>query len=292
MMRKDDSDRETNPDALTPEKVALRLDLFLLGLVEFESLLVLQDEAAREVEAGGVGGDSVRGIVLLCEHPLELTMGREASAGELVASEEELRAWGLKPRWLARGGGAVLHGPGQLAVNVCLPLGRLGWTGDDLRTRLETAVVSLLAEQQIAGWVRPEVAGVWTRGGLVAQTGISVRNGVSRFGFTLNVCPRMDLQRFICGPRGVGIALEDDFASGAPAAGDEGTLEAISPEAIPHGAVGRLTSIAAQRQRVVAMSAIREAIVRHLARSLGTSDYHVYTGHPRLRRKTQVVDHA
>ena len=269
------------------DRAVPRLDIFLLGLVDFDSLLALQDEAWSQVRSARGGADP-HGVVFLCEHPLELTFGREATAEELTVGEAELRAWSIRSRWLARGGGAILHGPGQLAVIAIIPLEAWGWSGGDLRQRLESAVVDLLAEQGIPASIRPESPGVWTRGGLVAQTGLAVRDGVSQFGIYLNVCPRMDLQRFVQSSPAPPADLPD--ATEAALAAEETPPDtAESPAPLRRW---RLTSVAADRQRVVAMSSIREGIVRHLARQFGVSDYHVFTGHPRLRRMTPMVDHA
>lgn len=269
------------------DRPAPRLDIFLLGLVDFDSLLALQEQAWAQLRSARNNADP-RGVVFLCEHPLELTMGREASAEELAVSEAELRAWSIRSRWLARGGGAILHGPGQLAATAIVPLDTWGWSGGELRQRLESAIVDLLAEQGIPATIRPESPGVWTRGGLVAQTGLAVRDGVSQFGIYLNVSPRMDLQRFIqSSPAPRSDLPEPVESSPPPAESPPDAAESLSPLRR-----WRLTSVAAERQRVVSMSSIREGIVRHLARQFGASDYHVFTGHPQLRRMTPMVDHA
>lgn len=263
-----------------PDSAPRSLDLFLLGLVDFDSILTLQEEAWAQQQSR-LDPSSVRGVVFLCEHPLGITFGREATADDLSASESDLRAWSIRSRWLARGGGAILHGPGQLAMTTIFPLDAWGWTPGDLRRCLESTVVDLLAEQGIPATTDLSRPGVWTRGGLVAQTGLAVRSGVSQFGIYLNVCPRMDLQRFI-------------HSSQTPAevAPEVTNSPVIEPETTSIMRRWRLTSVAAERQRVVAMSSIREGIVRHLARQCGTNDYHVFSGHPHLRRVTTLVDHA
>jgi lipoyl(octanoyl) transferase len=264
-----------------PDSAPRCLDLFLLGLVDFDSLLALQEETWSRLVSRR-GENTPRGVIFLGEHPLGITFGREATADDLAASETDLRAWSIRTRWLARGGGAILHGPGQLAITAVVPLDAWGWTPGDLRRHLESAIVDLLKEQGIPAQVDVERPGVWTRGGLVAQTGLSVRRGVSQFGIYLNVSPRMDLQRFI---------RSSSAAATTPISGDPATA-AVAPDPVPHSLFRRwrLTSVAAERQRVVAMSSIREGIVRHLARQFGVNDYHVYTGHPQLRRTTTLVD--
>jgi lipoyl(octanoyl) transferase len=45
----------------------------------------------------------------------------------------------------------------------------------------------------------------------------------------------------------------------------------------------RMTSLSADRRRPVRMSAVREAVVRHVSAALGCERYHIYSGHPLLR---------
>ena len=125
-----------------PDSAPRSLDIFLLGLVDFDSLLTLQEEAWAQQQSR-LDPSSVRGVVFLCEHPLGITFGREATADDLSASESDLRAWSIRSRWLARGGGAILHGPGQLAMTTIFPLDAWGWTPGDLRRQRKRLVRDL-----------------------------------------------------------------------------------------------------------------------------------------------------
>jgi len=52
------------------------------------------------------------------------------------------------------------------------------------------------------------------------------------------------------------------------------------------------TSIEARRQRVIPMSKVREALMRHLEGVFGLERHHVYTDHPLIRRKVRAYVYA
>src|SRR5437764_1498240 len=99
------------------------LHAYLLGRVPFDALLALQRRLAYEV-----GGERDRGVLVLCEHPHRITVGREGSRGHVRYEGEELHALGWPLTWVNRGGGVLLHAPGQLAVYPVFALDALGLT--------------------------------------------------------------------------------------------------------------------------------------------------------------------
>ncbi|MFM8218308.1 MAG: lipoyl protein ligase domain-containing protein, partial [Planctomycetaceae bacterium] len=88
------------------------LEVFLLGLADLDSVLALQLRLGAELE----GCDDRRGMLLICEHPPAITIGRAGSRTHVGLTPGELAARELEVRWTNRGGGAVLHAPGQVAV--------------------------------------------------------------------------------------------------------------------------------------------------------------------------------
>src|SRR5262245_47361629 len=102
-----------------------RHDLFLtahlLDAVDFPAWLALQ---RRLVYA--VSGDRRHAALVLCEHPPLISVGRQGSREHVHVDPRELRLKGWSVRWVNRGGGCLLHLPGQLAVYPILPLDRLG----------------------------------------------------------------------------------------------------------------------------------------------------------------------
>ena len=110
------------------------------------------------------------------------------------------RSWpcpGWPLRWVSRGGGIVLHLPGQLAVYPVLPLAGLGLDVPGYLGRLHQALVALLDEFGIHGETHPDQAGVWVGSRLLAAVGVAVRQQVTTFGAWLNVDPDLTLPRMV-----------------------------------------------------------------------------------------------
>jgi lipoyl(octanoyl) transferase len=234
------------------------LEVYLLGLVDFEAALFLQERLAMDV----AGRDDGQGALLVCEHPPLLTIGREGSRDDIRCGPEELAARQIAVRWLNRGGGALVHVPGQLALYPILPVARRGWGLAAYCERLEQAALDMCREMRIRAWRLSLGAGVYCRCGKVANVGVAVRQGVSSHGLFVNVNPRMDAVALV--------RPGDSHGHAQPRAG----------------------SLAAERGIPVAMPAVRESLIRRLAARLDYDRYHLYTGHPLLRRTRRVVAYA
>ena len=124
----------------------------------------------------------------LLQHPPVFTLGQ---AGK---PEHLLNPGDIPVLRTDRGGQVTYHGPGQLIVYLMLDLRRAKLGVRGLVTRLEQAVVSLLAEYGIAAVSRPDAPGVYVEGRKVASLGLRVRRGCSFHGLSLNV--DMDLTPF------------------------------------------------------------------------------------------------
>src|SRR5947209_11132814 len=85
------------------------LQVFLQGATAFESALAFQRRQVYQVS-----GDPASAVLLLCEHPPLITVGREGSRAHILYEPEELGARQWRIRWVNRGGGCILHLPGQL----------------------------------------------------------------------------------------------------------------------------------------------------------------------------------
>lgn len=229
------------------------LAVHLLGLVDFESVLELQQRMLDEVAASG----GRKGILFLCEHPPVITMGREASVTQLECTPEEQASRQLAVHWLSRGGGCFVHTPGQLAIYPVVDVNAGGSHAVQTMQQCETAVLESCLESEVLAWTDSREPGVWCRGGQLACTGLRVHDGITQYGLFLNVAPNMDLVR---------------LAHPVMAA--------------------RLTSLSAERQQLVPMAGVRERVMRHLSRQLGFDHYHLFTGHPLLRRTRRIVAYA
>ncbi len=226
----------------------------MLGLVDFESALFLQERMVYELG----GQQDAQGALLICEHPPLITVGREGSREHLRCSDQELAARMLDVRWINRGGGCVVHVPGQLAVYPILPLQTLQLGLGAYRSLLEETVIDVCREQRIIAHRRDEKPGVYCRTGQVAQLGVAVKSWISYHGLFLNISPNLSWTRL----------------------------------AQPGDAPQRLTSMQAELGKRFSMHSVRESLVRHLAARLGYERLHLYTGHHLLRRTRKATVHA
>jgi lipoyl(octanoyl) transferase len=85
------------------------IQILYLGRVGYDEGLRLQEEIA-----GLVGARRLMNTLLLLEHPPVLTLGRNASRANILASDEMLAGRGVTVHEINRGGDVTYHGPGQL----------------------------------------------------------------------------------------------------------------------------------------------------------------------------------
>lgn len=228
-------------------RTSAALQVHLLGMTDLDAALALQDRVAAEI----ADRTDAYGVLLLCEHPNGVTIGREGSAADLLVDRTELTARGVPVRWVHRGGGAWAHHPGQLVAYLLLPIDRLGWTAPDYVGRLDRAMSAIGIEHRVlsASATRPGLAG---RCGQMGFVGAAVRDGVSRFGGCFNVAvPRTALQMIAWG-------------------------DGVRP-----------TSLAAERMRPTGMASLRECWIRQFAAACDYDQVHVWTGHPWLHKTTR-----
>lgn len=232
-------------------RASASLEVHLLGLVDFDSALFLQERLVYEIS----GRNDTLGGLLLCEHPPIITIGREGSRAHILVDSDELASRQMEVRWLNRGGGCLVHAPGQLAVYPVVPLDRLGIGLSAYRTLLEESIGSVCRDLRVPYYRREDEPGVWCRCGQFAHLGVNVKSWVAYHGLFVNVSPAMDSMRLVRSNR----------CGEAPA------------------------SLAAARARPTSMHAVRVGLIRNLASRLGYERFHVYTGHPLLQRTKKKV---
>ncbi|MEQ1440207.1 lipoyl(octanoyl) transferase LipB [Fontimonas sp. SYSU GA230001] len=147
-----------------------------------------------------------RDEIWMLEHPPVYTQGQAGRAEHILAPGD------IPVVQSDRGGQVTYHGPGQLVTYFLLDLHRLGFGIRSLVSRIEQAMIDLLAGYGIAAHADPAAPGVYVdhAGGLpgrakIGSLGLRVRRGCSYHGLSLNVA--MDLEPFArinpCGQRGL-----------------------------------------------------------------------------------------
>lgn len=227
----------------------IALQAYLLGAVDFEAALAWQRRLVYNV-----AGDRNTAYLALCEHAPLITVGRQGSRTHIRFEQDELRHWGWPVRWVNRGGGCLLHLPGQLAVYAVLPLDRLGLGLQSYLDRLHLVLSDVLADFSIHAQTRPNAPGLWVNGRPIAACGVAVRDWVSYYGCVLNVDPDLEMfRRISC-----------------------------------HGpAEPAMTSLARERHGPLRPAMVRERLVEHFAARFGFARLSLFFGHPALTTKAQ-----
>jgi lipoyl(octanoyl) transferase len=173
----------------------MHLHLLQLGRIPYVEGLRVQAEivAARK---SGVIGDTL----LLMEHPPVLTLGRNATQANILASDELLARKGVEVVETNRGGEVTYHGPGQLVgypvfdLRGDLPNKRGAFLGPVDFVRLVEEVLILTSKDfGVPAQRIPKRTGVWTIAGgsilekKIAAIGIHVSHAITSHGFALNV---------------------------------------------------------------------------------------------------------
>jgi lipoyl(octanoyl) transferase len=176
----------------TPSHLAqtMILNIVHLGRIDYAAGLDLQKKLVEARHAQRIGN-----TLLLLEHPPVLTLGRNSSRSNIVASDELLTRRGVQVHEINRGGDVTYHGPGQLVGYPILDLRsftpRLGAV--EYVRLLEEALIRVCGDfsvpaQRIAGRT-----GVWTIAGgaipekKVAAIGVHIARGITSHGFAVNV---------------------------------------------------------------------------------------------------------
>src|SRR5205823_3068904 len=150
------------------------LAVYLLGGMEFNALLALQRRMVYEV-----AGDRDTAALVLCDHPTGITVGREGSAAHIRLNSDGLHLRGWPVNWVARGAGAMLHVPGQVACYPVFPLDALNLTPGRYVSELQAVACDLCRDFGVECTPEPERPGVRAGSRRIAQVGVAVRNGVS-----------------------------------------------------------------------------------------------------------------
>jgi lipoyl(octanoyl) transferase len=170
---------------------AARAPLWLVraGLVPYRLAWAWQ----RELVERRVAGD-IPDTVLLLEHPDVYTIGKRGADGDVLVTDDWLRAQDAEVVRTDRGGQATYHGPGQLVGYPITKLDRSMGVWPFLR-RVEDAMVDVAAGFGLEA--RGEsglMTGVWVGDEKLVAIGMRVSRDVTSHGFALNCST--DLSKF------------------------------------------------------------------------------------------------
>jgi lipoyl(octanoyl) transferase len=188
-----------------------------LGAIDYGTALELQKTLVSLRQQKRISD-----VLLLLEHPPVITLGRNASAKNLLVSPELLTQRGVERFESNRGGDITFHGPGQLVGYPIFDLRgfvpRIGAV--EFVRRVEDALIRTCGDMGIPTGRICGLTGVWTQTGdtqacapdakpapanpaqaKIAAIGVHVSRGVTSHGFALNVATDLDFFKLIvpCG---------------------------------------------------------------------------------------------
>ena len=141
-----------------------------LGLIGYAEAWELQKRVVAARKAG-----AIEDVLLFCEHPHVITLGRSGKRANLLASENVLRQKGVEYFETSRGGDITYHGPGQLVGYPILHLGAIKRDVVWYVRMLEEAMIRATAELGIVARREEGKTGIW----VAPNEGISTQSAQS-----------------------------------------------------------------------------------------------------------------
>jgi lipoyl(octanoyl) transferase len=165
-----------------------------LGRIAYGEAAALQQRlvAARKT---GAAPD----LLLFCEHPHVITLGRNGKREHLRVSEDLLRQQRVEFHHSNRGGDITYHGPGQIVGYPVLDLNGIRRDVVWYVRQLEQSMIEATSSFGIRAFRVPGRTGVWVEGYAggdagsareekLAAIGVHISRWVTSHGFAYNVC--------------------------------------------------------------------------------------------------------
>jgi lipoate-protein ligase B len=162
---------------------ALQTDL---GLASYAEAYALQQRIVAARKAG-----LIEDVLLFCEHPHVITLGRNGKHEHLLASSSVLRQKGVEFHETDRGGDITYHGPGQIVGYPILNLDAIRRDVHWYVRMLEELMIRTSAEFGIAAERIAGKTGIWVLAKgteeKLAAIGVHISRWVTSHGFAYNV---------------------------------------------------------------------------------------------------------
>ena len=164
-----------------------------VGLIGYAEAWELQKRLVTARKNG-----AIEDVLLLCEHPHVITLGRNGKREHLLASEQVLRQKGVEFHSSGRGGDITYHGPGQLVGYPILNLAAIRKDVVWYVRMLEEVMIRATAEFGISAERVTGKTGIWVRdtndsnaASLIEEKlgaiGVHLSRWVTSHGFAYNV---------------------------------------------------------------------------------------------------------
>ncbi|MBI3405314.1 MAG: lipoyl(octanoyl) transferase LipB [Acidobacteria bacterium] len=157
-----------------------------LGLMGYSAAWDLQ----RRVVAGRKA-NHIPDVLLLCEHPHVITLGRNGKREHLLASEHLLRQMNVEFAETDRGGDITYHGPGQIVGYPILNLNEHRRDVEWYVRQLEEVMIRSAADYGVEARRVAGKTGIWVDSATgeekLAAIGVHISRWVTSHGFAFNV---------------------------------------------------------------------------------------------------------
>jgi len=167
------------------------------GLIDYLEAWEKQKELVADIQQ-----NRDKNVLVLCQHPTVITIGKNGSKDNVLLSDEELKQNNVKVVLNNRGGDVTLHNPHQL---VGYPIFNLSSLKEDLHWFLRTieeVIIELVAKYGIVASRVAGLTGVWVDSERkICAMGLHCSRWVTSHGFALNVNNNISEFNFIvpCG---------------------------------------------------------------------------------------------
>ena len=194
-----------------------------LGLMAYDEALAIQESQANRL----LELQEETQVVYTVEHPPTITIGKNGTKANIVASDTWLEQMGFAVRNVDRGGDVTYHGPGQAVLYPVLHLNPWGNDVGKYVRNLEECVILALREAGIEGERLEGYPGVWVNDEKVCAIGARVKRRVTgefvtSHGLALNVTTNLaHFQTIIpCGIQDKGVTSVANLLGEPPAMED------------------------------------------------------------------------
>ena len=164
-----------------------------LGRIAYGEAVVLQQRLVVARKSG-----TIPDLLLFCEHPHVITLGRNGKRENLHVSEDFLREKGVEFHHTNRGGDITYHGPGQVVAYPILDLNAIRRDVVWYVRQLEQSMIEATSTFGVQAFRVPGCTGVWVgenaggdgnagRREKLASIGVHISRWVTSHGLAYNV---------------------------------------------------------------------------------------------------------
>ena len=163
------------------------------GLIPYSDAYQKQKELFEAAIRQKSEQKEAQNLVIFCEHPHVITIGKNGSASNILFQEKTLKEKQVELYPVDRGGDVTYHGPGQLVGYPILDLEAFRIGLKDYIFLLEEIIIRLLDQYAIKGERLAGAAGVWIQAGdsqkarKIGAIGVKSSRYVTMHGFALNI---------------------------------------------------------------------------------------------------------